>query len=191
MAAICAGVPSATIFAAIGSALRAKVEDPVGAANHIQIVLDDEDGIAQIGEPVQDLHQFAYIVKVKTGGGLVEQVESASGLALGKLPRQFHALGFAAGERGGGLAEMHVAETDVVERGQFLAYQRDIFQNGQRVRDRQVENIGDGVALETNRQGFLIVTATVTYLTGDVDIGKKIHFNAPLAVALAGFAAAA
>ncbi len=57
-----------TIFAAFG----AEVEDPVSVADHVEIVFDDDDGVAEVGEAVQDFEQLADVVEVKAGGGLVE-----------------------------------------------------------------------------------------------------------------------
>src|SRR5580692_11067441 len=37
---------------AVFSSLRAQVEDPVRAADHIQVVFDDDHGVAQVGQPV-------------------------------------------------------------------------------------------------------------------------------------------
>lgn len=42
-------------------------------------------------------------------GGFVEDVECSAGVALGEFQGEFDALGFAAGEGGGGLAEADVA----------------------------------------------------------------------------------
>ena len=106
----------AAIFAAFG----AEVDDPVGVADDVEIVLDDDDGVAEVGEAVEHLEQLADVVEVQAGGGLVEEVERAAGLPLGELAGELHALRFAAGERGGALAEVDVAEADVDERLQLL-----------------------------------------------------------------------
>src|SRR4029077_15697462 len=88
--------------AAIFSAFGAEVDDPVGITNDVQIVLDDDDGVAEVGEAMQYVEQLAYVVKVKAGGGLVQKVKGASGLSLGKLASELHALRFATAEGGGG-----------------------------------------------------------------------------------------
>src|ERR1700686_2094217 len=41
-----------------------------------------------------------------------------------------------------------------------------------------------------HRQGFRIVAPATAHFAGDVNVGKKIHFDAPQAVALASLAAA-
>ena len=83
-------------------------------------MLDDDDGIAEIGEAVQHFEQLAHVVEVQAGGGLVEQIERAAGLALAQFAGQLHALRLAAGERGGALAQVHVAEADIDQRLQLL-----------------------------------------------------------------------
>ena len=47
---------------------------------------------------------------MQAGGGFVEDVECSAGVAFGEFQGEFDALGFAAGEGGGGLAEADVAE---------------------------------------------------------------------------------
>ena len=48
-------------------------------------MLDDDDGVAQIGEPVQHIQQL-HVLEVQAGGRLVQQVQGASGLAFGSTP---------------------------------------------------------------------------------------------------------
>ncbi len=61
-----------------------EIDDPIGIADDIQIMLDDEHRIPQIDQPLQHIEKLAYIVKVQAGRRLVEQIKSASGLALAK-----------------------------------------------------------------------------------------------------------
>ena len=59
--------------------------------------------------------------EVQAGRRLVEDVERAAGGAARQLGRELDALRLAAGERGRRLAEVDVAEADVVERLQLVA----------------------------------------------------------------------
>src|SRR5947209_2661257 len=182
-----AGYDLAAALAAVG----AEVEDVVGVADDVEVVLDDDDGVAEVGEAVEDFEEFAHVVEVEAGGGLVEEVEGASGLALGELPGQLHALGFTAGERGGGLAEVDVAEADVDEGLEADGDVGDVLEDWERFFDGEVEDVGDVVAVEVDGEGFLIVTAAVADLTKDVHVREEVHLDAALAFALAGFAASA
>ncbi len=64
------GNDASTFFATFG----AEIDDPVSIANYIEIVFDDDDGVAEVGQPVKNIEQFLDIVEVQTGGGLVKQV---------------------------------------------------------------------------------------------------------------------
>src|SRR5713226_8659908 len=127
---------------------------------------------------------------MQAGGGLVEDVEGAAGLALGEFAGELDALGFAAREGGVGLAELDVAETDFDESGEFLLNLRNLVEQLQGFRGRKIQDVGNGMALEADTKRFGFVAAVVADFAGDVDIGKKIHFDAAEAIALAGFATA-
>jgi hypothetical protein len=69
------GVPVAMTRAAGVAALWAEVDDPIGALDDIEVVLDDDECVAGVGEPVEDLDEFADVLEVEAGGRLVEDVE--------------------------------------------------------------------------------------------------------------------
>ena len=60
-------------------------------SDHVQMVLDDDHGIPQVREPVEHVQQLLDVVEVQAGGGLVQNVQGASGLALGSVARQLEA----------------------------------------------------------------------------------------------------
>jgi hypothetical protein len=60
-------------MAAVFAAFWAEIENPVGIADDVEVVLDDDDGVAEVGEAVENLEKLADIVKVEAGGGLVEE----------------------------------------------------------------------------------------------------------------------
>ena len=96
---ICSGVPAATTLPAAGARFGADVDDPVGSLDDVEVVLDHDDRVAQIDEPVEHVEQLGEVVEVQAGRRLVEQVERAAGVGPGELGGELHALGFAAGER--------------------------------------------------------------------------------------------
>src|SRR5919109_343688 len=54
----------ATLLAAFGT----QIDDPVGIADDIKIVFDDDDGVTQIRQPMQNIEQLLDIIKVQPGG---------------------------------------------------------------------------------------------------------------------------
>src|SRR5699024_3142101 len=93
--------------AAAGASFGAQVDHPVGAFDHVEVVLDDHHSVALGDQPVQDGHQAADVVEVQSGGGLVQHVHRASAGALLQLGGQFHAMGLATGEGRGRLPQPH------------------------------------------------------------------------------------
>ena len=117
-------------LAAAAAAFGAHVDDPVGRLDDVEVVLDDEEGAATFDELAEGCEEFGDIVEVEAGGGLVEDVEGAAagfgccfvggapvgdGAGRGEVRGQLDALGFAAGECRGGLAETDVAQAYFVE----------------------------------------------------------------------------
>ena len=62
------GDDSASIVAGFG----AHVDDPVGGFDHVEVVFDDEHGIAEVDESLEHFEEFSDIVEVKACGGFVE-----------------------------------------------------------------------------------------------------------------------
>ncbi len=99
---------------------RPHVDEPVRGAHHLLVVLDDENGVAQILEPLERRDQPAVVALVQSDRRLVEDVEHPDQLRtdLGREPKP---LRFAAGERLRGTVELEVADADVVQEGEPLA----------------------------------------------------------------------
>jgi len=49
------------------SPLPDRDRDPVGVADHVEIVLDDDDRVAQVGKPVEHFEKLAHVVEVEAG----------------------------------------------------------------------------------------------------------------------------
>ena len=99
---------------AVVAAFGTEVDDIVGGFDHVEIMLDDENGVAVIDEAVEDVQQTGDIGAVQTCGGFIQDLDGIAGTAAGKLRGQFNALGFAAAERCGALSEFDIAESHVL-----------------------------------------------------------------------------
>ena len=178
-------------LAAAVATFRPEVDDPVGGLDHFQIVLDHHHGISGLHQLVQHVEQLCHVVKMKPGGGLVQNVKRAAGSALAQLLGEFDALGFAARERVGLLADMDVAEADLLQGREHVADARHGLEERRRLVDGHVEHVGDRLALEGHLQGLAVVALALADVAGDVDVGQKVHLDLDHAVALAGLAAPA
>ena len=89
----------------------ADVDDVVGGADGVFVVLDDDDGVADVGEVSEGSDEAVVVALVEADGGLVEDVAGSdeSGADLGG---ESDALGLAAGEGSGGAVEGEVLESD-------------------------------------------------------------------------------
>ena len=66
-------------LAAVLAGFGAEVEDPVGGFNDVEIVLDDEEGVAGIDELAEDGEEVLDVGEMQAGGGLVEDEELVAG----------------------------------------------------------------------------------------------------------------
>ena len=128
-AATSVGRAGAHHLAAGVAALGPEIDDPVGGADHVEVVLDHHQRMAGGDQLAEGAQQLGDVVEVQAGGGLVEQeqrgVRESSGARSG-VPRaagclremagELQALRLAAGQRGHGLAELQVLEADVRQR---------------------------------------------------------------------------
>src|SRR5712691_4890314 len=98
--------------AAVVAGAGAKVDDPVGVRHDPLVMLDDDDRLAGVDEPVEQAEQLLDIGEVEASGRLVEEVDAA---LLGHVGGQLEPLPLTAGQRRERLAEAEVAEPDVGE----------------------------------------------------------------------------
>ena len=103
----------------------AEVEEVVGGADDVGVVLDDEDGVAEVAQGVEDADELGGVAGVQADGGLVEYIECAD-QARAERCGELDALRFAAGERGGEAVEGEVVEADLDEEVDALA---DLFED--------------------------------------------------------------
>ena len=107
--------PCGDDLSAAAAAFGTQVDDPVGTFDDVQIVLDDQYGVALIDQPLQDIHQPTNVVEVQSRGRFVQQIERLARVDPRQLRGQLDALGLAAGERRGGLTEGQIAQSDSIE----------------------------------------------------------------------------
>ena len=99
-------------FAPRPAGARAKIDHVVGGADQLEVVLDDQDGVAQVAQAAQDGDQALRIARVQPDGGLIQDVEHA-GQPRPEQRRQAQALRLARREGGRGALEGQVAQANL------------------------------------------------------------------------------
>ena len=162
----------------------------VGALHHVEVVLDDHQGVAALHEALQHLHKLADVLEVQARGGLVEDVDGLPGGPLAEFGGELDALRLPAGEGGAGLPDLHVAQAHVAQQGHLAFDGGDRLEETLGVLDGQVQHVGDGLAVVLDFQRLAVVPRALADLARDVDVGQEVHLDLHDAVALAVLAAA-
>ena len=104
-------------LAAVLAGPRADVDHPVGGADGVLVVLDDDQRVAEVAQPGQGLDQPVVVALVQPDRRLVQHVEHAdqAGADLGGQPDP---LRLAAGQRRRGPVQREVVEADVEQEAQ-------------------------------------------------------------------------
>src|SRR6266851_303382 len=129
--------------AALIAAFWTHINDPVGVANHIEMVLNHHHGVAAIDQPVHDGEQATNIRQVQPGRWLIHDIDTA---LLVQFAGQFHALAFSARERAQGLAQRQVVQTNITHRLKFWQH----FFDGKKLQglmDRHAQDISNGFSI--------------------------------------------
>ena len=201
---------------AVIATARAQVDEPVRSVDEVEVVLDDQHGVAGSLQRAQGAQQSGDVVEVQAGGGFVEQVQraasgeaAAAGAALaglfggfGQEAGQLQALGLAARQGGHGLAKLQVVETDLDQRLQAAldlgggAEEVGGLAHGhfQHVDDGGLHRAGHGSAVAAAADAHVLdlgaEAPAVAVGAAQVHVGQELHLDVLEAVAAAGGAAA-
>ena len=187
-------------LAAVHAGAGADVDDVVGLADRLLVVLDDDDGVAGVAQVLQRGEQAAVVALVQADRRLVEHVEHA-GQAAADLAGQADALALAAGQRAGVAGERQVVEADVDQEAEPLA---DLLEDrpgdlvplrrqrrghgldpGQRLADRHPHHLADVQAADLHRQRLGLQPEAVAGAAGPVVLVALHLLARPGAVGLA------
>ena len=106
--------------AAVLAGAGAEVEQVVGGADRLLVVLDDDDGVAEVAQALEGGDE-AWRCRAGAGRWRARRGRRATPTRRGAdLGGEADALGFAAGEGGGGAVEREVVEADVLQEAQAL-----------------------------------------------------------------------
>jgi hypothetical protein len=97
-----------------------EIEQPVGAGDHVAVVLDDQQRVTEIAEFMQRADQARVVARMKADRRFVEHIEHAAESAA-DLAREANPLRLAARKRRRRAADGEVLEADVAEERQPIA----------------------------------------------------------------------
>ena len=179
---------------------RSHVDQVVGGADGVLVVLDDEDGVAEGLEAAQRGEQALVVALVQADAGLVEDVEDA-GEAGADLAGEADALALAAGQGGAAAGEGEVVEADVDQElqavgdlaqdaaGDLQALRgegaRDGGEEVEGAADGQLARLGDGAAGDADGEGLGLEAGPVADGAGLLGLVAAEFLAHPGAVGLA------
>ena len=173
------------------AALGAEVDDVVGALDEVEVVFDDDDGVACIHQLLQHLDEAVDISHVEAGSRLVENIHGLTRAAAGQLVGQLDTLRLAARKGRGALPQRDIPQAHVQQRLQLAGDFRLVGEEDDRLFHGHIQHVRDGLFLILDFQRFAVVACALADLAGNVDVRQEVHLDLEDAVALAGLAAAA
>ena len=162
-------------------------------------MLDDDDAVAAVHQPVQHADEFVYVGHVQAHGGFVQHVQGVRCLLaapgdvvahFGQLGHEFDALGFATAQRGTGLAQREVAQAHVLQQLQRVGNGGHAGKKAHGLIDFHAQHVANAFAAPAHGQRFGVEARAVADLAGHFHIGQKAHGDGAYARALAAGAAA-
>ena len=154
-------------------------------------MLDHKHCVPRLHKLLQNLDQLMHICRVKTCGWLVQHIDRSAIGNAGQLRCQLDALRLTAGKGRAGLTQLYIAKTNF---HQFLRFPVDLWNILKELHcffRSHVQHLGDILSLVLYLQGFPVVAGAPAYLTGNIHVRQKVHFDLYQAVAAAGLTPAA
>ena len=153
-------------------------------------MLDDDDGIASLCQPLEHVQQHGDVLRMQSGGRLVKDVQRTPGLLTRELGGQFHSLVLASAERQRGLSQTYVAQPHVLKSLELAGYGRHGSEELHGLGDGHLKYVVDAFSLVFDRQDIGIEPLSVALLARDRDRWQEVHLYDLHSGALAGLAAA-
>ena len=98
----------------------ADIDDMIGAADGVLVMLDDDHGVTEVAQPFQRFEEARIVALMQPDRRLVEHIEHA-GEPRADLRGEADALALAARERAGGAREREIFQPDIDQKFQPVA----------------------------------------------------------------------
>lgn len=186
-------------FAAVRAGFGSEIQYPVGFRGDGHVVFDDNDRVVFVDQAVQDIDEAFDVFEMEADGWFFDEIKIGYRLAgeLGfirsafdEFGNQFDALCFAAGECGGGLAELEVTETGIGHEAQRCGDAWLAFKKRGGFLDGHGKNITDVFLVKGDFECGGVVAGAVAGFAVDPSGREEVHFEFDSAIAFAVGAAA-
>ncbi len=182
-------------LSAVLTGSRPDVDHPVALANRLLVVLDDDDGVAEVAQPGQRVDEPPVVALVQSDRGFVEHVQGADETGT-DLTGEAYALGLATGERPGRPRQCQVVEPDVEEEAEpgvdllgdplgdhpVALGELELGEELGAVDDRQLADLGDVAPADGDGQRRRLEPRTVARGARDLSHVALVLFPRPLAL---------
>ena len=139
-------------------------------------MLDHHDGVAEVGQSVENREQALDVGEMQTRGRLVEDVKRATGRGATELGGQLDPLGFAAGERA--CSTGRASGIPARRRGAHRALRRTrgtASKSCAALVDAHLQHVADRLSLEAHFERLTVEPLAAAFLAGHVQVGEEMH----------------
>jgi hypothetical protein len=176
---------------AFSTGFRSQVNYPVGAFDHIGVVLDHNNRMALVDQSIKRSQQFFYIMKMKSGSGLIKNEKDLSGRSYpcrGKKPASPFVLLLPKVYQTTVRASHNPVPLHSMDGWHWKSF--FIFKKFNGFIHTQLQHLVNILSLVLYFKHFFLEFFSLAYLAGQVNIGKELHFNNFFAFTFAGIATA-
>ena len=170
------------------AAFRPEIDDVVRTLDHLEVVLDDDHGVAVVYESLEHVKELLYIREMQPRRRFIQDEESPPFARSDKLLTQLDALSFPTGERGRGLSELHVPEPHIVHDLEHRSDAWNVLEVLERFLHVHVEHVRNVLPFEPDLERLPVEALAIADGTDHPDVREEIHFELVGSVSVAGFA---
>ena len=170
-------------------AFRPNVDHMVAHLDHIELVLDDDNGVALVHQTVEHINQHLDILKMKASGRLVQNVECIARAHPSKLRSEFHTLCLTATQCRALLSQGDVPQSHRSKGGGDAMNFGDGFKEDKGVVHGHGQHIGDAFALVAHLQRFSVEALALAGFASHMHVRQEVHLHSPNPSTLACFTA--
>ena len=176
-------------FAARFAAFGAQVDQPIGRADHVEVMFDHDQRMPDREQLAQRPHQLGDVVEMQTGGRLIEHEQRALlgqrlarlGCRFGQETRQLEPLRFPARQGRHRLTQLYIFKPDVDDRLQLGQHLAVVLEQPHRFADGQIQRIGNAEFAVGPTQFYIedlgTETPAVAIRASQIDIGQELHLD--------------